>query len=95
MDILEQYEKQNPEKKQALQETYEDPSQDYGPIIRWIMKVSGGRIQDVRQANVVLLGVAVCISGVSIYLIFSSGGSGHPVINAPPPETVDNNTRLR
>lgn len=72
MDILAQYEKENPKQEQASQNIYDDQSEDYGAIIHWVMKVSGGRIQDVRQANMVLIVAAVIMIIISLFLIFGT-----------------------
>lgn len=73
MDILEQYDRQNPEQKQTPQNIYEDMSGDYGPIIRWVMKISGGKIQNERQANTVLITAAVGIIIISVLILMFSG----------------------
>ena len=67
MDILEQYEKQNPEtlsrsNKYDISREFQEESF----LVRFVMRLSGGRIQDARQACFVLLGVA----GVLFILAF-------------------------
>lgn len=91
MDILGQYEKQNPQQPQAPQHTYTNISRDSTPIISFVMRLSRGRIRDARQATIVLFAGATFLIGVSLYFFLSSGSSGHPIIKAPPPETVTKN----
>lgn len=73
MDILTQYEKENPEQKQVLQEMYGNKPQDYGPIVSLVMRFSGGRIQNEQQANMVLISFAAGIIIISILILSSSG----------------------
>lgn len=75
MDILEQYNQENPEQKQAPQGMYDDQSQDYGSIISFVLRVSRGRIQNERQANFILLIVTGIIT-VAAIIIFISGIAG-------------------
>lgn len=44
-------------------------------MIQWIMKLSGGKIQDEKQANFVLLGFVVVIIIVTIFIFISSMSS--------------------
>lgn len=73
MDILEQYEKQNPTQEQAPQDIYGGSSGDYGPIVSFVMRISQGRIQNERQANTVLIAVAVGIIIISVLIVMFSG----------------------
>ncbi|MEK9195330.1 MAG: hypothetical protein AAB975_03060 [Patescibacteria group bacterium] len=70
MDILEQYEKENPEISQvpASQEF-----QDESFLIRLVIRLSGGRIKDLKQANYALLGFAVIAILISIFILFGTG----------------------
>ncbi|MBI4224705.1 MAG: hypothetical protein HY617_00060 [Candidatus Sungbacteria bacterium] len=79
MDILEAYEKNQPKAQsqnvlptegQLLAQRY---APDTGFFIRLVMKLSGGRIQNNRQASYVLLGIAGIIMIISLFLFFSSG----------------------
>lgn len=81
MDILAQYNKENPEQKQIPQEMYGNQSEDFGPIVSFVMRISRGRIQNERQANVVLLIIAGIIAVVAIIFFISgmSGGGGVPL----------------
>ncbi|OWK27433.1 MAG: hypothetical protein US76_04365 [Parcubacteria group bacterium GW2011_GWA2_38_13b] len=40
-------------------------------IIRWLIKYSGGTIKDEKQANYVLIGIAVIAITITIFLIFN------------------------
>ena len=75
MDILAQYEKENPKQEQAPQNMYDDPSEDYGQIIRLLMKISMGKIQNVKQANIVLIIGAIIMLIISFVLLFETGWS--------------------
>ncbi len=73
MDILDQYEKQTPEvRSQAPVQLH--LSEDIGFLVRMTMKFSGGRIQNERQANKVLIGI-VCLMAVIAALVLFSGGN--------------------
>ena len=72
MDILAQYEKENPEQKQASQEMYGNQSQDVGPIVSFVMRISQGKIENEKQANVVLLIIAGIIAVVAIIIFIST-----------------------
>lgn len=86
MDILEQYEKSLPqEPRQAPQW---ESSGEYGALIRLVMRFSGGRIQDERHANLVLIIAAVVIFGISILILINPGSNIRPsfsgkIINIP------------
>ncbi|MEK7082981.1 MAG: hypothetical protein AAB972_02320 [Patescibacteria group bacterium] len=80
MDILAQYEKENPKQEQAPQNMYDDQSEEYGAIIRLVMKVSGGKIQGVRQANMVLIVAAGIMIITTLMLLFGLPGSSAPTI---------------
>lgn len=68
MDILKQYEKENPEISHvsASQEFREESF-----LVPMVMRLSGGRIQDRRQISYILFGVIIfcLISAVFIYSI--------------------------
>ena len=73
MDILKQYEKENPTPNQALQDTYGNLSQDYGPIVSFVMRISKGKIQDEKQANKILIAIAIGIIIISVLIVMFSG----------------------
>lgn len=91
MDILEQYEKENSQtSSQPAQWNVPQEFQDESFLIQWVMRVSGRRIHDIKQANYVLLfvaGVIIVIS--SVFILFGSGsGIKQPtkeLINRPQP----------
>jgi len=75
MDLLQQYKEQHPgafrEQKWEPPEGYER----YGFFIRLVMRLSGGRIRDVRSASYVLIGFVALAIIVSLLLFFSGGGT--------------------
>lgn len=81
MDILEQYEKENPIQQQSPQNIYGESSDDYGPIVSFAIRISQGRIQNERQANAVLLIIAGITTGIAIIFFISGlgGGGGTPL----------------
>jgi len=70
VDILQQYEKEHP--GAFRQAPSWEPPQEYGFFIRWVMKLSGGRIRDVRSASYILLGFAALAIVVSLVLFFKN-----------------------
>ena len=77
MDLLEQYNKDHPEALREQKPLYAtDPyGREYPAIVRMVMRLSGGRIKDARQANYALMVFAVLALFVSLFLFFG-GGSG-------------------
>ena len=73
MDILAQYEKENPSPKESQTETYTEQSGDYGPIVSFVMRISRGKIQNEPQANFVLLIAAISIMIISVLILVFSG----------------------
>ena len=74
MDILEQYEKENPQiSPQPAQWGVSQEFQDESFLIQWVMRLSSGRIHDIKQANYVLLGFAVIMIVISLFLFFGTG----------------------
>lgn len=76
MDILGQYEKQQPQVIQAAPQRQLAP--EYGFFIRLVIRLSGGRIQDSRRAVYVLLGIAAVFMLASLLFLF-----GVPGLSAP------------
>jgi len=80
MDILGAYEKQNPQPvQQALQRSQ---SSEYGFFIRLVMRLSGGRIENTRQASYVLLAIAgvIMVAAISVFLgVFGFSSSTSPL----------------
>lgn len=46
------------------------PAQEGGFIVRLLEKLSGGRIRDARQANYVLVGIAVAVFLISAWAFY-------------------------
>lgn len=94
MDILEQYNKNN-QQVPVRQPSYRGAEQSEGFLIRTVIKLSGGKMQDRRQALVILLVLAGAVLLVAVILIMqNTGPTEHPVINAPPPETIGQQNQL-
>ncbi len=75
MDLLSQYKQQNPE---AFQEKKPLPLTDeygrtYSGMVAFVIRLSGGRIRDARQASYALLGVVAFIIIISLSLFFYGG----------------------
>lgn len=68
MDILAEYEKQNQKPIQASPQR--QPTDEYGFFIRLVMRLSGGKIENIRQASYVLLAAAglVMITAIVVFL---------------------------
>jgi hypothetical protein len=86
MDILQEYAKSQPQQPRSaacVQAVGTGSVADTGLLIRLVMQLSGGKIQNTRQATQVLLGVALLalISAFSIFLVTSGGLRTLP----PPP----------
>lgn len=69
MDLLEQYKQQNPEafqekKLPILTDAY---GREYSGMVAFVIRLSGGRIRDARQAGYVLLTIA---AGATIATFF-------------------------
>lgn len=67
MDILEQYNKENP---QVPRQSFEcSPDGEFGPLVCTVMRLSGGRITSVQQADKLLLGVATVIFLLTFFVM--------------------------
>lgn len=76
MDILEKYEKENP---QLFSQTPSgEPSEEYGVLPRLVIRFFGGRIENERQANFVLVIVAVLLVALSAFFLSRRSGSRMP-----------------
>jgi hypothetical protein len=76
MDILSQY---NKERSDALGDQTWSPSAEYGFLIRLVMRLSGGRIQDARKVTVVLVAATLTGLAASVAVLaigFYGGDSG-------------------
>jgi len=79
MDILQQYEKDLPQVSRQVPQW--ESSGEYGGLVRLVVRFSGGRIENERQANFVLIVTAVIIFGISLLIVFNPWGNTRP----PPP----------
>lgn len=71
MDILSQYEQENPEASKP-QPAWQS-SGEYGFFIRLVMRLSGGKIQNETQANYVLFVFIAIAVIISLSLFFNTG----------------------
>ncbi len=80
MDLLEQYKQQRPEAfKPVVPQPATDPyGREYGAMVRLVMRMSGGRIRDARQASYVLIAVAAVFLTVSLFFFFRGSGPSLP-----------------
>lgn len=86
MDILGEYEKQHPVAQAPIRQTAFSPQSEYGFFIKLVMRLSGGKIENARQASMVLLGVAGAILLTSVFIFASASGlfsSGSSNLNVP------------
>jgi hypothetical protein len=88
MDILGEYERQNP--VAPVRSTSFRSDSEYGFFIKLVMRLSGGKIENGRQASLVLLAVAgaILLTSISIFIstsgLFSSRSTGMPAPIAGP-----------
>lgn len=67
MDILQKY---NEENFEVPDQNFRcDPSGEYGPLVCTLINISGGRIQNARQADRVLLGVAIAVFILTFFVV--------------------------
>ena len=80
MDLLSQYKQDHPEafQKQKPQPATDPYGREYRAMMRFVMRLSGGRIRDARQASYALLVVAVIIALISAFLFFNPAGILRP-----------------
>lgn len=76
MDILEQYEKSDPQVIRSAPQRQLTP--EYGIFVRLVMQLSGGRIRDIRKASMALLVTAGVIMFVAILVFFGSASLRSP-----------------
>lgn len=83
MDLLSQYNKDNPEtiQKQKRQPITDEYGRTYTGMIAFVMRLSGGRIRDARQASYALLVIAIMIAVISFILFIGQRGDN----SRPPP----------
>lgn len=75
MDLLEQYKQQNPE---AFREQKPVPITDaygreYSGLVALVMRLSGGKIRDAKQANYILFGFIAITIIIALFLFFRNG----------------------
>lgn len=77
MDILEQYKSQHPEafRPQAAPSA---GAEEYGFIIKLVLRMPGGAVRSPKQANKILLGAAGAVFVTALILFLWRGGSGLP-----------------
>ena len=88
MDLLEQYKQQNPEKfrEQRPAQMTDAYGREYSGINAFIIRLSGGKIRDAKQASYALLGVAAVIAAISgvLFLRLLGVGMGPDTTNVTP-----------
>lgn len=70
MGLLEAYE-ENTRPSEARRLPAASAGEAYGPLVRLIMRLSGGAIADVRRAHGILLGIAVAACAAAALIIIS------------------------
>ena len=91
MDILGEYDRQHPVASTPIQRTASSPQAEYGFFIRLVIKLSGGKIENGRQASIALLVAATAILSISLFIFartsrWFSSGSGSLNIPVAGPE---------
>jgi hypothetical protein len=67
MDILQKYNEENPEI--LHQDSPCDPSGEYGALVCTVMRLSAGRIQNAKQADKVLFGIAIAVFILTFFVV--------------------------
>ncbi|MBI3420880.1 MAG: hypothetical protein HY006_02350 [Candidatus Sungbacteria bacterium] len=76
MDILGKYDQEHP---QAVPQASQwRPPAEYGFFVRTVMRISGGRIRDTRQAGIVLLVCTGIFLLLSVIIVWPRGGQRTP-----------------
>lgn len=84
MDLLSQYQQEHPEA--FREQPKRQPSDEYGFFIRLILRLSGGRVRDVKTVHKVLLIAAIIIALASMSLwLFAGTRDGTNLRNIYPP----------
>ena len=78
MDILEKYDKENPEV--LRQDSPWELSEEYSFLVCMVIRLSGGRIQSPQQANYVLVGISVVMIIVTGIILITGFGGITPVV---------------
>ena len=90
MDLLSQYKQQHPEafREQKQMPMADEYGREYSGMIAFVMRVSGGKIKDIKQAMYILLAVATIIGLLSFVLFAKQLGffqSSPGKVFYPPP----------
>ena len=80
MDLLSQYNKDHPEalREQKPAHMTDAYGREYSKMVALVIRLSGGRIRDARQANRALLIAVVAISFATLYLFVFTLRGGTP-----------------
>lgn len=54
------------------------PPTETSRMVQWVMKYSGGLVKDEKQANYVLIGIALVAIGISLFLFVGATRSPAP-----------------
>jgi len=73
-----------------LKQPTQAPEAPTPKMVKWVIKYSGGRIKDQKQAEIALLGLSVLIIIITIVLLFSS----RPNINNSQIEELPDQTQF-
>ena len=75
MDILKQYEQQSPDaSRQSVGRELSQEAQSNGPIVRFVIKISGGLVSNARQANSVLAVAAIGMIVIAVIIFIKRSG---------------------
>ena len=77
MDLLEQYKQQYPEKfrEKKVPTMTDEYGRAYSGMVAFVIRISGGRIKDARQASVALLAVSAIIVVSALIISFWPSGA--------------------
>lgn len=77
MDLLSQYNKDHPEtiQEQKRQPVTDEYGRTYTGMIAFVMRLSGGRIRDARQASYALLVASAIIVASALIIFFLPSGA--------------------
>ena|SRR3989344_5436147 len=86
MDILGEYERQRQVASAPIRPTSFRPGSEYGFFIKLVMRLFGGKIENGRQASIVLLVAAAAILLISLFIFARASewfSLGSPDISVP------------
>lgn len=80
MDLLEQYKQQNPEKfrEQKSPQPTDEYGRAYTGMSAFVMRLSGGKIKDTKQASYALFAVAVMFALAGLLFFTGIPGTSAP-----------------